>query len=201
MQTLTVSPAMASGKHRISLKVEMGQCRGMPNMQIICGLGKVDSEETWDMHTATCGLYGKASPSNEDRLPSSLCGLGNKPDLHKPLSQEEATRVFDAMMNGAMDHNYIKHNSQKAGSVPPGSVLTMEVNVEEGTLKWWKDGIPWGPGFESGVTGPCRWKVKVGTDGNFVEIVEDPELQPWKEWDGQRRDDEEFGGDQPCVIS
>ena len=63
------------------------------------------------------------------------------------------------------------------GSIEPGQVLLMQVDMDERTLKFWVDGKPHGPDYTSGVTGPLRWAVIVAKDGNTVEIVPTLELQ------------------------
>ena len=54
----------------------------------------------------------------------------------------------------------------------------MKVDMDVGTLKFWVDGKPHGPGYTSGVTGPLCWAINVFRKGS-VEIVPTPELQPW----------------------
>ena len=53
----------------------------------------------------------------------------------------------------------------------------MQVDTDAGTLKFWLDGKPHGPGYTSGVTGPLRWATTVECTGNTVEIVPMPLLQ------------------------
>ena len=65
----------------------------------------------------------------------------------------------------------------KAGEIKSGQVLTMQVDTDAGTLKFWVDGKPHGPGYTSGVTGSLRWATSVCGKGNVVEIVPTPELQ------------------------
>ena len=71
-----------------------------------------------------------------------------------------------------------KYNDDRAGRIEPGQVLTMQVNTDTGTPKFWLDGKPHGPGYASGVTGPLRWATSVFAFANTVEIVPTPELQP-----------------------
>ena len=71
-----------------------------------------------------------------------------------------------------------KFNDEEAGRIEPGQVLTMQVDMDAGTLKFWVDGKPHGPGYTSGVTGPLRWATNVRFKCNSVEIVPTPELQP-----------------------
>ena len=55
----------------------------------------------------------------------------------------------------------------------------MEADLDKGTLRFWVDGKPHGPGRSSGVTGRLRWAVILYYKGAAVEIVPTPELQPW----------------------
>ena len=65
-----------------------------------------------------------------------------------------------------------------AGYINDGQVLTMQVDLDAGTLKFWLDGKPHGPGWTSGVTGRLRWATSVCYKGNTVQIVPTPlELQ------------------------
>ena len=73
-----------------------------------------------------------------------------------------------------------KHNSDYAGGggIKEGQVLTMQVDLDAGTLKFWLDGKPHGPGYTSGVTGRLRWATSEYYKGNTVQIVPTPlELQ------------------------
>ena len=65
----------------------------------------------------------------------------------------------------------------------------MQMQMDAGTLKFWVDGKPHGPGYTSGVSGPLRWAATVGYTGNAVEIVPTPELQPWTPWEPLEEDD------------
>ena len=71
-----------------------------------------------------------------------------------------------------------KQVDDNAGRIKEGQVLTMQVDLDAGTLKFWLDGKPHGPGFTSGVTGRLRWATSVYYKGNTVQIVPTPlELQ------------------------
>ena len=61
--------------------------------------------------------------------------------------------------------------------------MAMHVDTDAGTLKFWSDGKPHGPGYTSVVIGPLRWAVSVFWKGNAVEIVPTSELQPWTSWE------------------
>ena len=58
----------------------------------------------------------------------------------------------------------------------------MEADLDKGTLRFWVDGKPHGPGHSSGVTGRLRWAVSLYYKGGAVQIVPTPELQPWTPW-------------------
>ena len=79
--------------------------------------------------------------------------------------------------NGSLCGNG-KYNDDDAGRIDDGQVLTMQVDLDAGTLKFWLDGKPHGPGFTSGVTGRLRWATSIYFKGNSVQIVPTPlELQ------------------------
>ena len=74
------------------------------------------------------------------------------------------------------------------GSINDGQIISMIADLDKGTLRFWLDGQPYGPGWSSGVKGKLRWSVSVCEDA-AVQIVPTPELQPWTEWDGTTADD------------
>ena len=71
-----------------------------------------------------------------------------------------------------------KYGDDEAGGINDGQVLTMQVDLDAGTLEFWVDGKPYGPGWTSGVTGRLRWATNVFCKGHTVQIVPTPlELQ------------------------
>jgi hypothetical protein len=74
-----------------------------------------------------------------------------------------------------------KHRDDKAGYVNDGQIVSMEVDLDKGTLRFWVDGKPHGPGHSSGVTGRLRWAVCLQWKSAAVQIVPTPELQPWSQ--------------------
>ena len=71
-----------------------------------------------------------------------------------------------------------KQGDDDAGGINDGQVLTMQVDLDAGTLKFWLDGKPHGPGYTSGVKGRLHWATRVENKGNTVQIVPTPlELQ------------------------
>ena len=75
-----------------------------------------------------------------------------------------------------------KFNDDDAGKIKEGQIVSMEADLDKGTLRFWVDGKPHGPGHSSGVTGRLRWAVCLYRKGTAVEIVPTPELQPWVPW-------------------
>ena len=61
--------------------------------------------------------------------------------------------------------------------IKDGDILSVEANLDEGTLRFWKNGKPHGPGWSSGVMGKVRWAVQIAYCGDSVQIVPTPELQ------------------------
>jgi hypothetical protein len=72
-----------------------------------------------------------------------------------------------------------KEADDNAGDINDGQIVSMEADLDKGTLRFWVDGKPHGPGWGSGVTGRLRWAVSLFYKGGAVEIVPTPELQPW----------------------
>lgn len=77
----------------------------------------------------------------------------------------------------------------EVGRMNEGDIVSLEADLDEGTLRFWVNGTPHGPGWSSGVKGKMRWAVSLGYKGNSAQIVPTPELEPWKEWDGKSEDD------------
>ena len=72
-----------------------------------------------------------------------------------------------------------KCGDDSAGQINEGQIVSMEADLDKGTLRFWVDGKQHGPGYSSGVTGRLRWAVSLYFKGGAVEIVPTPELQPW----------------------
>jgi hypothetical protein len=71
-----------------------------------------------------------------------------------------------------------KQDSDYAGDISDGQIVSMEADLDKGTLRFWVDGKPHGPGYNSGVQGRLRWAVSMRRKDGAVEIVQTPELQP-----------------------
>ena len=88
------------------------------------------------------------------------------------------------MGSGGYLHGNGKDGGDGAGKINERQiVISMEADLDKGTLRFWLDGKPHGPpGWSSGVAGRLRWAVSVYHKGAAVEIVPTPELQPWTPW-------------------
>ena len=78
--------------------------------------------------------------------------------------------------NGTLFGNR-KEEDDFAGDIKEGQIVSMEADLDKGTLQFWVDGKPHGPGWSSGVTGRLRWAVCLFYKGGAVQIVPTPELQ------------------------
>jgi hypothetical protein len=89
----------------------------------------------------------------------------------------ESTDVWYVHSNGALDGNG-KGFSDNAGQISEGQIVSMEADLDKGTLRFWVDGKPHGPVYSSGMTGCLRWTVCLAYKSGAVQIVATPELQP-----------------------
>jgi hypothetical protein len=97
---------------------------------------------------------------------------------HGMRASTDAWYMFD---NGELYGNG-KQDDDGAGKINDGQIVSMEADLDKGTLRFWVDGNQHGPGYGSGVTGRLRWAVCFDCKGGAVEIVPTPELQPWTPW-------------------
>jgi hypothetical protein len=74
-----------------------------------------------------------------------------------------------------------KYHDDKAGRIYDGQILSMESDLAAGTLRFYLDGKPHGPGFTN-LTGRLRWAAVVVEASSGVQIVPTPQLHPWVEW-------------------
>ena len=79
--------------------------------------------------------------------------------------------------NGGALYGNGKFNDDYAGYIKEGQIVSMEADLDKGTLRFWVDGKPHGPGHSSGVTGRLRWAVSLWFKGGAVQIVPTPKLQ------------------------
>jgi hypothetical protein len=83
-----------------------------------------------------------------------------------------------------------KGGDDGAGKINEGQIVSMEADLDKGTLRFWVDGKQHGPGYMSGVEGRLRWAVSLYRKGGAAQIVPTPELQPWTPWVPPVRDAE-----------
>ena len=96
----------------------------------------------------------------------------------KDYAHPESTEAWYMFSHNGTLWGNGKSYDDEAGLINDGQVLTMQVDLDAGTLKFWVDGKPHGPGFTSGVTGRLRWAASVYCKGSTVQIVPTPlELQ------------------------
>ena len=96
----------------------------------------------------------------------------------KDHHHKESTDAWYMRSDGYLCGNG-KEMNDRAGSIKEGQIVSMEADLDKGTLRFWVDGKQHGPGWNSGVTGRLRWAVCLYNKGGDVEIVPTPELQPW----------------------
>jgi hypothetical protein len=106
---------------------------------------------------------------------------------HTDRERTDAWYMFDS---GFLYGNG-KQDDDDAGSIIDGQIVSMEADLDQGTLRFWVDGKPHGPGRGSGVTGRLRWAVMLYFKGGAVQIVPTPELQPWTQWVPPDSDEDE----------
>jgi hypothetical protein len=82
-------------------------------------------------------------------------------------------------------------DGDESGGINEGQIVSMEADLDKGTLRFWVDDKQHGPGYTSGVEGRVRWAVSMHHKGAAVQIVSTPELQAWSaSWVWSERDEE-----------
>ena len=100
---------------------------------------------------------------------------------NKEHHQKQSTDAwYMASSNGCLFGNGKDGDGKNAGSINEVQIVSMEADLDKGTLRFWVDGKQHGPGFMSGVEGRLRWAVGLWYKGGAAEIVPTPELQPPK---------------------
>ena len=64
-----------------------------------------------------------------------------------------------------------KNASDGAGEINDGQIVSMEADLDKGTLRFWVDGKLHGPDHSSGVAGRLRWALNLRDKGNAIQIV------------------------------
>ena len=91
------------------------------------------------------------------------------------LSRGWRWRCVAKMHSDGDFHGNGKYNGDNAGSINEGQIISMEADLDKGTLRFWLDGQPHGPGWSSGVKGKLRWSVNMcfeGLCGLFTAIYD-----------------------------
>jgi hypothetical protein len=112
----------------------------------------------------------------------------------KDHGEKESTDAWYMFDEGDLYGNG-KDADESAGDIEEGQIVSMEADLDKGTLRFWVDGKPHGPGH-SGVTGRLRWAVCLYYKGGAVQIVPTPELQPWTPWAPPPDNDEDEDEDE-----
>ena len=110
--------------------------------------------------------------SNETRIYVNRFLIG------APVPRESTDARYMGRYFGTLFGNG-KYGDDCAGHIKEGQIVSIEADLDKGTLRFWVDGKPHGPGWSSGVTGRLRWAVCLYYNGTAVQIVPTPELQPW----------------------
>jgi hypothetical protein len=108
------------------------------------------------------------------------CGVAqDKASWNERHAHRRSTQAwFMCSRNGGLFGNG-KERDHAAGAISTGQIITMEANVDSGTIRFWLDGKQHGPGYTSGATGKLRWAISLYKTLQSVQIVPTPELQPY----------------------
>ena len=120
-------------------------------------------------------ILGKGDAERMDMM----CGVAQDGvACDKAYHKKESTEAWYMDSQGGRLCGNGKYYDNSAGWIDEGQMLTMQVDLDAGTLKFWVDGKPHGPGWTSEVTGRLRWAISANFKGNAVQIVPTPlELQ------------------------
>jgi hypothetical protein len=105
------------------------------------------------------------------------CGLvrdGAAWNANHTFSSSTTGWFMDSVCGSLYGHG--KEGDDRAGEIKSGQILTIEADLDKGTLRFWVAGKPHGPGYTSGVTGRLRFATTVVYKGSSVQIVPTPEL-------------------------
>jgi hypothetical protein len=68
-----------------------------------------------------------------------------------------------------------KYNSDRAGGFRQGDRMGVLLDLGDGSLRFWKNGVPHGPGYPAGsITGPVVHAVQMLYGFSSVQLVPDP---------------------------
>ena len=80
-------------------------------------------------------------------------------DAYWPKS--DSTDAWYMRSSGGYLRGNGKDGSDGAGGINDGQIISMVADLDKGTLRFWLDGQPHGPGWSSGVKGKLRWSVSI----------------------------------------
>jgi len=120
--------------------------------------------------------------STDKRGLEMCCGVvrSGVPCKEYPFPQEDETTTSWLMhcANGGLFGNG-KWASHEVGRIAPGNILTMQLDSNKGTLRFWVDGKVHGPGWTSGLSGDLCWAINCRYQGDSAEIVPAPKLEKY----------------------
>ena len=74
-----------------------------------------------------------------------------------------------------------KSADDNTGEIKNGQIVSVELDADAGTLKFWVDSKPHSSGWSSGVKGRLLWAANLYNVGNAAQIVPTPDLEEWTE--------------------
>ena len=169
----TTSPLVGNGIFNISGRNNSiasqiyGEYNNYQNCMFVDGLAM---EECTGKHRVSVMVLGSA----RDQLCVILGVAPADSEWDKDPFTFEQRGSGMCLSNGSLYGNG-KENSTAPGDVQVGQIVTMELDTDAHTLKFWVDGKPHGPGYTSGVVGSLRWALSSGFANNAeaVQLVPD----------------------------
>ena len=118
----------------------------------------------------------KMGKGEAERLGAILCGVVRDGAAWNKFHGMRADAGWFMCNTGALYGNGKEHDD-KAGLINEGQILSLELDLDLGTLMFFVDGKRHGPGYTSGVTGKLRFAATVVWIGNTIQIVPTLELE------------------------
>ena len=96
-------------------------------------------------------------------------------------AQPDSTYAWYMCNNGGRfghgEDNSGAHEPTSPGAMKSGDILSLEADLDVGTLRFWVNGKPHGCGFKNGVTGKLKWAIGAGYRKSSAQIVPTPDLE------------------------
>jgi len=176
---LVTESIMESGIHTISFKLLSGAAIvGVVRDGTPCDKDPFDedSQVAWGLETTEGSLYGHGKEDDD--------GVGDV------IEGQVITLQLDLSPSAVLvdlteDQDSKQEEGKQGDQDQDQTLIGLQTTAGTGTLKFWVDGDPYGPGF-TGVdvsAGPLRWGVSLSDAGFALQIVSTPELSPWQPWD------------------